>query len=363
MTLVERFAACNLTRVQAVRVAGWCEGMTSHLDPSGAKGLVEIIADGLKGEEGYPHVGPWLRAHVTGTGKRKPSIGQKGCADVIPSLTAKGYWDPADIGVPQGLISDIAATALADLSAVHHAQNDTEPFQPYRNPLDMCEPGSEADDLGAKATTEGHWNVSYIDLGKDATNAGRRYFGRTLEKIENGVQRRFGHTFMSCLSPRTVVRPHYGPTNKKLRVYLPIVTTGDCGLRVDNVSRLLSQGEVIVFDDSFLHSAWNNTDRSRFVLITDVWHPDLTDSEIHLLTLMHAAHESFIRTQKKTTRTASWTQRGPTLHRPLNCGQVGLEQGFSLHLSAPIRSQVQGWYCTRHRLWGAEAEDGSPPKP
>ena len=36
---------------------------------------------------------------------------------------------------------------------------------------------------------------------------------------------------------------------------------------------------VLVFDDSFLHSAENNSENARAVLIFDIWHPDLTDAE------------------------------------------------------------------------------------
>ena len=35
-----------------------------------------------------------------------------------------------------------------------------------------------------------------------------------------------------------------------------------------------------MFDDSFLHSAANNTDSQRIVLIVDLWHPNLTITEV-----------------------------------------------------------------------------------
>jgi aspartyl/asparaginyl beta-hydroxylase (cupin superfamily) len=42
-----------------------------------------------------------------------------------------------------------------------------------------------------------------------------------------------------------------------------------------------------VFDDSFRHEAWNLSDRDRIVLIVDLWHPDLSDDEVELLSGMH----------------------------------------------------------------------------
>jgi PhnB protein len=38
-----------------------------------------------------------------------------------------------------------------------------------------------------------------------------------------------------------------------------------------------------VFDDNFEHEVWNLGDRPRVVLVVDMWHPDLTEEEIHLL--------------------------------------------------------------------------------
>ena len=37
---------------------------------------------------------------------------------------------------------------------------------------------------------------------------------------------------------------------------------------------------MIIFDDSFEHEVWNETDEPRIVLIVDLWHPQLrTDAE------------------------------------------------------------------------------------
>ncbi len=35
-----------------------------------------------------------------------------------------------------------------------------------------------------------------------------------------------------------------------------------------------------MFDDSFEHEAWNDSDSSRIILIFDVWHSDFTDKEV-----------------------------------------------------------------------------------
>jgi len=54
------------------------------------------------------------------------------------------------------------------------------------------------------------------------------------------------------------------------------------------------EGRAVVFDDSFEHEVWNDTDRTRAVLLFDVWHPDLTDVEKALLAHMMPVWKSFL---------------------------------------------------------------------
>lgn len=43
--------------------------------------------------------------------------------------------------------------------------------------------------------------------------------------------------------------------------------------------RTWTEGEIMVFDDSFEHEVWHNGTTYRLILIVDVWHPDLTAHE------------------------------------------------------------------------------------
>jgi aspartyl/asparaginyl beta-hydroxylase (cupin superfamily) len=79
----------------------------------------------------------------------------------------------------------------------------------------------------------------------------------------------------------------------RLRCHLGIDVPAGCGIRVGGVERSWERGRCIVFDDSFPHEAWNESDEPRIVLIVDVWHPDLSDDEVALLEGLHryaAAH-------------------------------------------------------------------------
>lgn len=101
------------------------------------------------------------------------------------------------------------------------------------------------------------------------------------------VPRQYDHCFFSALAPNTNVTPHHGPTNKKLRIQLPLVVPTDehgtsmSHLIVAGISIPLQEGKCIIFDDSFEHSARNDhPSKPRVILIFDIWHPDLTNAEV-----------------------------------------------------------------------------------
>lgn len=86
--------------------------------------------------------------------------------------------------------------------------------------------------------------------------------------------------FVSRLSPGVVLPPHHGVSNIKLTVHLPVrLPPAACSITVGGETRRWVEGEFLVFDDSFLHSAENRSDASREVLIFDIWHPDLSAAE------------------------------------------------------------------------------------
>lgn len=40
-----------------------------------------------------------------------------------------------------------------------------------------------------------------------------------------------------------------------------------------------TEGKFLIFDDSFEHEVWHNGTETRLILIIDLWHPELTESE------------------------------------------------------------------------------------
>ena len=83
----------------------------------------------------------------------------------------------------------------------------------------------------------------------------------------------------SLLRPGTRIRPHHGFMNARLICHLPLIIPSECGLRVGNETRAWQEGELLVFDDSIEHEAWNLSNELRVVLIFDIWRPELSDKE------------------------------------------------------------------------------------
>ncbi|MEQ9315554.1 MAG: aspartyl/asparaginyl beta-hydroxylase domain-containing protein, partial [Henriciella sp.] len=51
-------------------------------------------------------------------------------------------------------------------------------------------------------------------------------------------------------------------------------------------------GEIFLFDDTIEHEAWNKSDQPRYVLIWEVWRPELTQRQRQLITDLFKAFAS-----------------------------------------------------------------------
>ena len=88
---------------------------------------------------------------------------------------------------------------------------------------------------------------------------------------------------ISVLSPNTIIKPHFGDTNGIVRCQLGLVIPGnlpECGIRVNNKEQGWEEGKLIIFTEAYLHSAWNNTDSKRYVLIIDLVPAFMNQSQI-----------------------------------------------------------------------------------
>jgi beta-hydroxylase len=82
--------------------------------------------------------------------------------------------------------------------------------------------------------------------------------------------------FFSILGPRKHIPEHRGPYAGVLRYHLGLIVPRQkdaCRIRVGSDMAHWEEGRSVVFDDTYLHEVWNDTDEERVVLFVDFARP------------------------------------------------------------------------------------------
>ena len=81
--------------------------------------------------------------------------------------------------------------------------------------------------------------------------------------------------FFSILAPGTHIPAHRGVTKGLITCHLGLIVPrdGDVRMRVDNRIVRWAEGETLVFDDTYDHEVWNDTDNIRVVLLIQIKRP------------------------------------------------------------------------------------------
>jgi hypothetical protein len=207
-----------------------------------------------------PRLSTYLRAIAT-----QGSAGRK---VFYPGLSAKPWHEPSAFPIVGALESS---------------------FPTIRDEVISLSPAtfhSESEPIGRR----GSWEVAFL------YESGRRdaviceacpTLARIVDEFST-IRTMGGLIYLSRLRPGTRIRPHHGPTNLRLRCHLGVrVPPHSCGITVDAETRTWEEGKCLVFDDTFLHSAWNTSDEDRIVVVVDLWHPDLSADEVAVLSGLH----------------------------------------------------------------------------
>jgi aspartate beta-hydroxylase len=98
--------------------------------------------------------------------------------------------------------------------------------------------------VGNESIDRGRWNVYYLFLHDIKFDKNIEQCPRTVEIIEKLVPRQYNHAFFSAMNPGTHIMKHHGPTNKKLRLHIPLVGVEGAKMRVHTDTRNLVQDQV-----------------------------------------------------------------------------------------------------------------------
>lgn len=109
--------------------------------------------------------------------------------------------------------------------------------------------------------------------------------------------------FFSILLPGKHIPEHRGPYKGFIRYHLGLKVPEPrekCRIRVGEETRYWEEGKSLIFDDSFPHEAWNETDGIRVVLFVDIVRPlAFPGSLINQLVINLIAWSPFVKDAKK----------------------------------------------------------------
>jgi hypothetical protein len=231
----------------------------------------------------FPHVSAWLAevaaaaeggdsaaCAYTASALRPPSPWQRGCPDIVPGLTAAPLWWPTLPDAPAGAAPEVPLPRphpppplLAFLArAAHEVDALVAELRAYRAGLGPATAGTShgpaagafrpyAGPGGRSGVDSGAWNVLYLQLHNVDCSAAGDALPRAAALVA-AAPRPYGHALVSSLAPRTHITAHTGPTNRKLRIQLPLYVPetptgaaaggGPCRLRVGPATVTLHHG-------------------------------------------------------------------------------------------------------------------------
>ena len=169
----------------------------------------------------------------------------------------------------------LAVLAAGDVFTPYVARTDTRPHA--NNPL-LDNPD---------------WGAGYLWRDGELVAAMAERAPATIAALALAPQPVIAHrspsALWSRLKPGTHIAPHHGMLNTRLICHLPLVAPDGCALRVGHETRPWRFGEMLIFDDSVEHEAWNRGASDRTVLLFEIWRPEIGAEDRSLLAGLFAA--------------------------------------------------------------------------
>jgi beta-hydroxylase len=126
----------------------------------------------------------------------------------------------------------------------------------------------------SRIATDERWKVFFLwgYRYKIERNASRcPITSRCVERVPGLIS-----AFFSVHAPGTHLPRHYGPTNGMITCHLGLQIPRDredCRIEIDGETHTWEEGRFLIFDDTYHHEVWNDTDTDRVVLLLHVQRP------------------------------------------------------------------------------------------
>lgn len=128
-------------------------------------------------------------------------------------------------------------------------------------------------DIGFRTFTKYGWSKFYLTWYGYTHHSARALCPQTVEILKQipGIN---GAMF-SLLPARSILSRHMDPIAASLRLHLGLATPNNdaCFIQVDNRTYSWRDGDILLFDETYLHHVRNDTDQDRLILMCDVRRP------------------------------------------------------------------------------------------
>ena len=224
----------------------------------------------------------FLEALEIMAGRKQPYL-QEPTSFFYPGLPHTTFYEPSDF--PWLVeIEAMADVMRAEVEAVLGEPDGLVPYieRPKNRP---ARPHPLLEDA--------RWSAFHLIKNGEEVEANARRCPQTMAALAKApipqIRGRSPMVMISILKPGTHIPPHNGLLNTRLICHIPLIVPAGCRLRVGNDTRTVEAGKALLFDDSIEHEAWNDSDRTRAVLLFEVWRPELSETERRSLTAMFEA--------------------------------------------------------------------------
>ena len=123
-------------------------------------------------------------------------------------------------------------------------------------------------------TQDNNWKTYFLAGHGINCEENRKRCPETVKLLENIPEMK--NAFFSILSPNKHIPAHKGPFNGVLRYHLGLIIPEpreQCRIRIDEEIYTWEEGKTLIFDDTYNHQVWNDTEGFRVVLFVDFLRP------------------------------------------------------------------------------------------
>ncbi len=129
------------------------------------------------------------------------------------------------------------------------------------------------DDLAFNSFFRTGWGRFYLKWYDDFLPSALEHCPKTIELIKSMPD--INAAMFASLPPGAKLVPHRDPFAGSLRYHLGLMTPNseDCYINVDGENYYWKDGESVMFDETYIHTAENKTDQPRVILFCDINRP------------------------------------------------------------------------------------------